>query len=213
MWFDHDWIGAVQDSQTQIVSAVPEDEFEFLKWHPLLMGTMAFNISLRVQELGRTLVNVWGSVVYPGYLYNAVQQEGVVDVHWPDMDKIFAFHGKERLFFGGKPKTINESITGAALATGVSLEAMTAAKNGRKVSWEKFKSSKGQRGLEESTVIADLFCERYTRNGPKDFAVANIERVLNELAAADNVKAEGKQLSSRQFLKRRRKTTQKLTPS
>ena len=212
LWFDNDLFGAVQNSLERVVSADPEDEFEFLKWHPLLMGLVAFNISLRVQELGRTLVNVWGSVIYPAYLYNAVQQEGVVDLHWPDMDKILEFHGEDKLFFGGKPKNLEESIMKVALTTGVSTQAMAAAKNGRKVSWEKFKSSRGQRGLEEPTVIADLFRDRYTGYGAIDFTVANVERVLNELAAADSAKAEGKQLSSRQLLKRRWEATQKLTP-
>ena len=211
MWFDDDLFGAVQNSMAQVGSAEPEDEFEFMKWHPLFMGLMAFNISLRVQELGRTLVNVWGSVIYPAYLYNAVQQEGVVDLHWPDMDKILEFHGEDKLFFGGKPKNLEESITKVALTTGVSVQAMAAAKKGRKVDWEKFKSARGQRGLEESTVIADLFRNRITRNGSIDYTVANVERVLNEFAASDSAKAEGEQLSSRRFLKRRWETTQKLS--
>ena len=62
----------VQDAMSRISSAEEEDEYEFLKWHPLLAGLMAFNINLRAQELGRTLVNVWGTVMYPAYLYNAV---------------------------------------------------------------------------------------------------------------------------------------------
>ena len=211
MWFDHDIFGAVQNNLARVVSADEEDEFEFLKWHPLLMGMVAFNINLRVQELGRTLVNVWGSVIYPAYLYNAIQQEGVVDLHWPDMDKILEFHGEDKLFFGGKPRTLQDSITKVALATGMSAQAMAAAKNGRKVDWEKFKSSRGQRGLEESTVIADLFRDRHTRYGAVDFTVANVERVPNEFAAADSAKT-GERLSSRKFLKRRWEATQKLTP-
>ena len=185
-----------------------DEEFEFLKWHPLLAGLLSFDLNLRMEEFGRTLVNEWGTVIYPAYLYNAIQQEGLVNLHWPDMDKILEFHGEDRIFFGGKPKDLQDSLSKIKLAAGMSPQAVVAEKKGKKLDWQQYKSSKGPRGLRESTVIADIFRERYCRNGSIDLTFANVEKVLNGLSN----KAEGKTLSSRRFLKRRWNASHKLSP-
>lgn len=188
----------------------PKDDewFTFLKWHPMQAGLLMFNLNLRMQKAGMALVNAWGSVTCLAYLYNAIEQEEVVSLKWPDMDRIIDFHSEERIFFGRRPKDVNESVKKMCLAMGYAPESFTT--KGRRAP-KSVVSKKGPRGLEESTTVSQIFRECYCHGGSIDLSIANVSKLLNDIsgdAASNKSKAQPR---SSTFLQKRWQRTQSLT--
>ncbi|KAI9738395.1 MAG: hypothetical protein M1834_008898 [Cirrosporium novae-zelandiae] len=168
------------------VQSMDHQEFSFYERHPLVCGLLMFNVNLKMQEAGITFVNAWGTVVYLIYLLNAVQQTGVVTLNWPDMEKLIQFHGEERIFFGAKPKTVEDSYKKACLTMGVAPGAISfRGGTKRPDSLNHIISKSGPRGLKDTSIVSEVFKSRYCNNGSIDISVYNIEKLLNELTNAD----------------------------
>lgn len=161
-----------------------EEEFSFLKNHPILCGLTMFSINLRMQQIGIGLVNAWGSVMHLAYLYNLIQQQGHVSLRWPDMDKILEFHDENYIFIGGKPKDLDDSYKKLCLVTGFAPESF--AVKGRK-GLKNVTSKSGPRLLKSTSVVSLVFLDRYCGDGPIDLSVHNVGRLLEDLVGDDMV--------------------------
>ncbi|EME82467.1 uncharacterized protein MYCFIDRAFT_88405 [Pseudocercospora fijiensis CIRAD86] len=142
---------------------VKPQPFHLLKNHPVLAGLMVFNLNLQLQDVGITLCNAWGSVLYPAHLYNAVRQSTDIDLTWKDMEYLLQLHTAKRLFVGAPPTEPSEYHKRFLLALGGS--AVNFARNrragGRSIIVE---SKRGPRGLKTTTPVRDAFESRYVRN-------------------------------------------------
>ena len=185
-----------------------DESFTFLKWHPMQAGLLMFNLNLRMQTAGLLLVNAWGSVMWLAYLYNAINQEEVVFLKWPDMELIIDFHSEERIFFGARPKDVNETYKKACLMMGYAPESF--AVKGKKAP-KAVVSKKGPRGLEESTTVSQLFRECYSGSGSTDLSIANVSKLLNDISGDAAPKRSRKQPRSTLLLQNRWHRTHSLT--
>lgn len=55
---------------------------------PLLCGTLMLDVDVRQAELGVALANHHLSIFATAYLYNALRQLELVDLIWPEMERI-----------------------------------------------------------------------------------------------------------------------------
>ncbi|KAG8627469.1 hypothetical protein KVT40_004952 [Elsinoe batatas] len=186
------------------------EDFFLYRWSPVLSGLLMFNINLRMQELGLTLMNAYGTGIYMAYLYNGIKnQADQAQVQWPDMDFLINLHNEERIFLGQRPKTHEETLKKYLLVMGVAPEAFgTGRRNNRRTL-----SSKGSRAFEEQSIVSQVFRERFTANGSIDLSIHNIQIVLNDLAAkpALSKTTETKQ-SSTQVVQARFDKSKRLSP-
>lgn len=101
----------------QIEPAI-DDSFIYTQ-NPLYCGTMAFNLAVNMEEAGITLSNHHLVIFAVSHIYNALQQTGLLNAQWPDMDRIIQLHIKP-LFNGQLPTTPKTIHTRFCLRLGFS---------------------------------------------------------------------------------------------
>lgn len=130
-----------------------------------------------------TFANAWGSVLYTGNLYNAVQQEKLLSKSWKDMELVIALQSTEIMFVGDRPKGLEEYLKRFLLCMGYS--ATNFAPNRRKS--VPAVSSRGPRGLEKLCKVGSLSADRYCNN---EQAVAwtsdSLDPIMESMLDSDN---------------------------
>lgn len=178
------------------------DPSSFLEWHPMQAGLIMCNITLRMHEAGIALVNGWGSVLYLAHLYSFLQTEGWISVRWPDMDRLIEYHHQHRMFNGCKPDTLKKAFFRLCTMLGFDAESLLTSyvKSVEicgasellvlpPVSMERLiPSGNGPSGLVESSIVSEIFRDRYARNGSLDLSIENVTALLDDLANAEDEK-------------------------
>lgn len=158
------------------------EPFHLFKRHPLLCGMMSFALTLTVREIGTTIVEAWGSILYTAYLYQALRQESALDALWPDMETFISIHTPEKLFVGGYPTTLEESVKKYYLMMGAAPRAFARDHSRRnKRGRMSIASGKGPRIWNVDSPILAIFKKRFVEmTGSAEWTVHSIERLLNE---------------------------------
>ena len=162
---------------TQPVQLPPPEPFRLLKQYPLLCGLFQYVIKMRFHEAGVTFANAWGSIMYTAHLYNAVQQEKLLDLAWKDMDLLIALQSPQTVFIGDPPEGPEKYLNRFILCMGWS--ATNLAKNSRRN--QKLKASpNGPKGLDEQGPASYVFKTRYCDNA-RDFKWSTdaVQPILN----------------------------------
>ncbi len=105
-------------SKKVVVGGHP-DPYHLLQRHPLLCAMMKFSLALMVREIGTTVVEAWGSILYTAHLYNALRHTSSLNMPWPDMETFISIHTPEKLFVGGYPTTVQDCLKRYYLMMGV----------------------------------------------------------------------------------------------
>jgi hypothetical protein len=139
--------------------------YSLLSRQPILCGLLIFRLNLRMQEVGTTLVNAWGSLPSIMHLYNAVKQESSPDnfYPWEDVEAVMSIQGKERIFIGDYPSTTDEYIKRFCLVMGYSASMFASnRREGRNtVQTQTPASRRGPRQMTATSAIADIFMDQY----------------------------------------------------
>ncbi|KAL1985781.1 hypothetical protein VTN96DRAFT_7403 [Rasamsonia emersonii] len=173
--------GAVTDDMFAIApkEAPRDEEFSFLKTHPILCGLLMFSFNLNMQQMGIPHVNSWGSVVSLAYLYNLIQQTGFEPLYWEDMEKVIEFHDEKHIFIGGKPKDVNDTYKKLWLAMGFAPSSF--APKGQRKMMDRPLKKVTPRLLKTTSVVAAVFQERYCGSGSIDLSARNVGQILDDL--------------------------------
>ena len=91
--------------------------------------------------------------MYPAHFYNALRQKASPVQSWPMMDQVISIHSEKRLFLGAAPKTIFDSFKQVSLILGYSALQFASNRRDHKAAISK----NGPRGLEETSVLGELF--------------------------------------------------------
>ncbi|TVY18008.1 hypothetical protein LARI1_G007450 [Lachnellula arida] len=191
--------------QEKNISPPGESErFYLYKRQPILCGLLAFRTILETQYVGSSMVNSWGSAIYPAHFYNALQQQEKFITPWPLIEQLIAIHHEERIFLGGRPKNIQDCAKQVLLVLGYSPEQF--ARNRR--TSKPVLSKNGPRGLKNSSVLGEFFRQGLPFDGSMEFTMSNIEELFNEQARDAELAAnpQGK------ALRREWKTSKRLSP-
>lgn len=158
------------------------EPFHLFKRHPLLCGMISFTLTLTVREIGTTIVEAWGSILYTAYLYKALRQESALDVPWPDMETFISIHTPEKLFVGGYPTSLEDSVKKYYLMMGVAPRAFAKDHSRRNQRGRmNIASGKGPRNWNVDSPIFAIFKKRLVEmTGSAEWTVHSIERLLNE---------------------------------
>lgn len=180
------------------------EPFHLFKRHPLLCGMISFALTLTVREIGTTIVEAWGSILYTAYLYKALRQESVLDVPWPDLETFISIHTPEKLFVGGYPTTLEDSVKKYYLMMGVAPRAFARDHSRRNQRGRmNIASGKGPRIWNVDSPIFAIFKKRLVEmTGSAEWTVDSIERLLNEASQSK---------SQQKAARRRWEKTQQLT--
>lgn len=159
------------------------EPFHLFKRHPLLCGMISFALTtVTVREIGTTIVEAWGSILYTAYLYKALRQESALDVSWPDMETFISIHTPEKLFVGGCPTTLEESVKKYYLMMGAAPRVFARDRSRRNQKGRlNIASGKGPRSWNVDNPIYAIFKKRFVEmTGSAEWTVQSIERLLNE---------------------------------
>ncbi|KAG0647254.1 hypothetical protein D0Z07_7314 [Hyphodiscus hymeniophilus] len=157
--------------------SVEVERFYLYKRQPILCGLLAFRLTLELQYTGLVLVQCWGTAIYPAHFYNALSQQGQPPP-WPLMERLVELHSEDRVFVGGRPKTIMDCYKQVCLVLGYSAEQF--AKNRR--SKKPVISKNGPRGLKDSSPPGEIFRQGLSSDGSMQLTMHNIDELLNEQA-------------------------------
>ncbi|KAK4199186.1 hypothetical protein QBC40DRAFT_307683 [Triangularia verruculosa] len=139
----------------------------FLKRHPLYCGLWVADMRSRLHESGVGLNYCFGSILYVGHLYNALQAEGLIpeDKKWDDMELFFKTQGgRDKFFIGKAPSSIDEYHKQFCLVMGFS--AGNFAPNTRNKGKMKA-SAKGPRSLPERGRVSQVFKKSFQPNSSR----------------------------------------------
>jgi hypothetical protein len=136
---------------------IPKD-FHLLRNHPLLCGTVCFQIRQNLQTFGIILDDCWGAIRFSAHLYNAVRQENLCTQVWQSMDYILQSHLLD-IFLGGLPKDIGACDRQLKICClGISALAFVP---GRREKNSEPVPQKQLRYLEAGTPVSLMFQEQY----------------------------------------------------
>ncbi|KAK0559480.1 hypothetical protein OC844_004382 [Tilletia horrida] len=193
--------------------------------NPCLCGLTLFRMLLNYQELGLVLANAWGTILFTAQLRYAAQQWGTITAagpqphrfpRWKDMDLVEEIHGREAIWGGKTPETIDDAQVSFLQMTGHSVQMMQAARafgvpgasapavqsarqRGQQIPRE---SARGPKGLQETSRLMPIFQAKY--QGDRETRVFLDISVIEGLIADMRVQDEAKQQAKDSGLRRAR---------
>ncbi|KAF3922271.1 hypothetical protein ABW20_dc0104637 [Dactylellina cionopaga] len=188
-------------------------EFHLFKENPILSGLIMYDLNLKLQELGTTVINGWGTVLPVLYLYDILEKTpSVPTVEWKDLDEFLRLHDEKSIFVGERPKDLPESFRKLQLSLGLS---PTALASGSRVS-NSIHSTQGPRPITATTVLSAVFSQALHSNRSNALSVTVVEKVLECLESEPEMTPallkSPSQATALQILKKKWKNTKMLTP-
>lgn len=145
---------------------------------------MTLRFQLFKHKAGIKVAQSWGSIIHAGHLYNAVQQNGLLEEKfdsWKDMELVIKYHGNSGLFYGARPDCIKDQYTQNCLLIGH--VASNLAKNRRNVPF-KFVSRSHKKVLETLAPVTSKFADMVFGFEPRQpFTFADVENILDKARA------------------------------
>ncbi|MCJ1373877.1 hypothetical protein MMC20_005107 [Loxospora ochrophaea] len=155
----------------------PGPGYYLFSQNPLICGLLMFKWRSRMQEGGLCLVNMVGSLLNSGHLYNALRRTGNLSIEWPDMERVISLHSPERFFMGGRPTKPEDCWMMYYLIIGYSVQAFS---RNRRNHLPLRKSKRGPRKLDDPSPILTMFRHCYCYLEPIDIVAAKAEALLYE---------------------------------
>lgn len=206
-----------------------EKSHVLLKRHPVLCGMMLFRLRAQMQENGIAIANSWQSLPALLHLYNAANSEGFLRLPWGDLEGVILANTPERIFIGGRPKTVQEYQQRFLLILGCSASAFSGNRRSKEVIQSLQWSKRGRRKMLRTSNLAYLFHDLSAEEGPQENSNDEnlplkfmIERVLGgqgniSLSAKgkDDQEASGREATNSRWksrqLERQRKAVDNIT--
>ncbi|KAK7425049.1 hypothetical protein QQZ08_008325 [Neonectria magnoliae] len=166
------------------------------------------------------MTNAWGSITYPAHLYNALQNEGLVEGRWADMEAVQTILGDSNLFVGDRPRNRGDYLKRFLLQMGYSASAFAARGKRRPGRHRDMASRAGPRGIKDGAPVSLMFLERYLRgSGQVDLSPEHVNEIVSRSEWQEEVSKEDGSLTLTQIkdtgelrkkrqLNQRKKTTE-----
>lgn len=143
-----------------------------------------FGMKLDLQELGLAFLNAWGSAKFTAQIYNAVRQEKFLTKSWHDMELATVIHGDPAIFFGDRPKNVEDYFQRFALSMGYS--AQNFAQGGKRNHSRPIVSNMGPRGQFTPQNAAPIAHElRFGYSNFESKTVSDLRQVLTKVLEND----------------------------
>lgn len=156
---------------------MPEPFYLFRK-HPWSCGLWKYYIQVHFQELSIAFVNAWGSIMFCGHLYNALQQEKLITNQWTDMDIVFTLQGTDTFFIGEPPTNPENYLKRFSLAIGASATSVSGKARKKKGIVH---SKRGPQGFKELAPVLRTFRERFSDKTARfELRTEDVEKILEQ---------------------------------
>ncbi|KAJ4128086.1 hypothetical protein NW768_008370 [Fusarium equiseti] len=168
-------------------------QWRILRRFPVIAGLALYYHRAEMHEVGLNVTNAWGSLIFPGHLYYALDGTESIKSTWMDMSQVFEIFGEERFFACGPPVNITDCGKRFMLQIGVSAAAFAKTRRrGTKMVVEDF-SRGGARFLTTRASIHKSLQDRYHRNANRmHWTAESINEIL--LRAESEGKCKGKRI-------------------
>ncbi|KAI4915341.1 hypothetical protein J4E85_010466 [Alternaria conjuncta] len=161
--------------------AVADDPCETLKPNPIRCGLLMYDAYLQLNTSGYQLERALGQICMMTHLYVATKLLHPESPVWPDMEYLIHQQDEARLFFGGAPQTLGESLRKVYLMVGRTASDAAREPRGKKTSktLKEMRKLRDGRWLQEPSILAPIFLERSFGWATTDAAVDDKVRQLN----------------------------------
>ncbi|KAK4451020.1 hypothetical protein QBC34DRAFT_493496 [Podospora aff. communis PSN243] len=157
-----------REGENQVLSAhssigVNTKPTTLLKRHPLYCGLWVAEMRGRLHQTGVAVNHAFGSILYAGHLYNALETQGLIpdDKKWDDMELFFeAQGGRDTFFVGEAPKNAEDFHKQICLVMGFSATSFNPNTNTRNKG-KLQATKKGPRTLKDQGRVSLLFRNQF----------------------------------------------------
>ncbi|WWD04021.1 hypothetical protein V865_002084 [Kwoniella europaea PYCC6329] len=188
--------------------------------NPMLCGLVLFRLRIQYQDIGFKLVNSFATLLSTAHLVAACRLFGLMPgasmPSWPDMDLVLDIHGKEDIFGGKYPDTIDDSLVSWHYMMGYSTETLGALRHvgtdspipsylRNRTRDAKLKSKSGAKRLRDHSQILPIFANKYRSNSiaGTTYDINILEKLFQDIQA-DRLDAGRKGYRSSRNIKIRR---------
>jgi len=142
--------------------AVADDPCETLKPNPIRCGLLMYDAYLQLNTSDYQLERALGQICMMTHLYVATKLLHPESPVWPDMEYLIHQQDEARLFFGGAPQTLGESLRKVYLMVGRTASDAAREPRGKKTSktLKEMRKLRDGRWLQEPSILAPTFLER-----------------------------------------------------
>ncbi|KAJ2901885.1 hypothetical protein MKZ38_001277 [Zalerion maritima] len=158
----------------------PSKSWLFLKRHPMYCGLWVHQMRLEIHRAGVAYECAWGTIMYSGHLYNALQSEKAMgDQQWADMELLFMFQGQDKFFVGSPPTNADGYFKAFCLCMGYSSSNWAPHRRGVMPA----ASRAGPRSLKDSDNVSTTFNGKFEQ----DYSTASLtaEEIQKIIDAGD----------------------------
>ncbi|CEI70950.1 hypothetical protein FVEN_g9682 [Fusarium venenatum] len=183
-WFGQDPVFLAKQivSQGAAGLATESGRHRILVHSPILCGLMLYHFRAKMYNLGIAIMNAWGSITYPAHLYNALQNEGLLEGRWIDMDVVQTLLGSSNLFVGEQSENRQGYLKRFLLQMGYSASTFAVAGNRllqRPGRHHDLASRAGPRCIKDGAPVSCMFVERYVKgSGKDDLSPEHVDQII-----------------------------------
>ena len=211
-WILGDALGQLKNKLIKIKAiksstSAKTEPFLLFKRHPLICGLFQFQLHAYVQYHTINLVNMAGSVLCAGYLYESCRQAGYLKQIWPDMELIMDIHTREKMFLGRIPQTPAEFLKCTQLMLGMSL--VSRSPTARSCS---LNLTNKRKCLTPTSSVMNVFCKEWLQTNSATLTINTVEGLLNTSNVTSTSKIPAAPEKDQSLLQRQWAKSHKMTP-
>lgn len=147
---------------------------------PIICGLYLCSLRMKMKDIGVTIANTTGTILYCAHLYNALQCQDLLDREWSDMEAVLQLLGYDNFWVGGeRPKIVEQCYRKLCLQTGMS--AATFVPSNKRRNTTALISRAGARTIKKGTPVSQMFRSRLlTSTGASlNWTVEQIDDVIS----------------------------------
>ncbi|KAK0639892.1 hypothetical protein B0T16DRAFT_395535 [Cercophora newfieldiana] len=169
----------------------------FLKRHLLYCGLWVADMRVKLHHAGLAVNSAFGSILYAGHLYNALEAEGLIpnDEKWDDMELFFKSQGgRDTFFIGQAPSDATQYHKQICMVMGFSAGNFAPdTRNKGKLQ----ETAEGPRTLKEQGQLSNLFKGQFSPGiSSFDLGVDDVYNILYPRRAAAGKTKDGDQAAA-----------------
>jgi hypothetical protein len=141
--------------------SIATDPCNTLKLNSIRCGQLVYDANLELRSSGLSLERSTRQICMMAHLYVATRLIAPDSPKWPDMEFLIEQQDETRLFFGGRPKTLEECVRKVYLMMGRSAADRWRIRRVKKKGVNSEKTSKSRnkdgRWLDETSILTPIF--------------------------------------------------------
>jgi hypothetical protein len=154
------------------------------------------DLRARLHHIGVAFNRAWGGILYAGHLYNAVQQEKLVEQRWEDMELFYHLQGgRDKFFVGAAPTDAADYHRQLCMVMGFSATNFTSQPNKRNRG-KLQKTAAGPRSLQQQKRVSMMWMVKWHPASTRVNLTAEDVQAILEVGESSSSRAKTKKKAS-----------------